>query len=122
MRVLVVDDNAVNRRVAVAMLEKLGQAPQVAASGGQALQLCRTSDLDVIFMDVWMPGLDGYVTTRLIRAAGGRNRPRIIAMTADDSPEDREACLAAGMDDYVSKPLRAEPLAAALQRAVASLG
>jgi len=121
MRVLVVDDNEVSRRVAVAMLEKLGQAPQVVESGQEAVRASAARAFDVVLMDVSMPGLDGYETARRIRAAeGGASHVWIIAATAYALEGDREACIAAGMDDYVAKPMQIDLLAAALERGVAA--
>ena len=117
LRVLVVDDDRVNQRIAAAQVERLGHAVHAVASGREALEALRGQPFDVILMDVEMPELDGRETTRRIRSElPAPVQPRIVALTANDGPEDREACQRAGMDDYLTKPLRLEPLAAALDR------
>ncbi|MFM8535332.1 MAG: ATP-binding protein [Acidimicrobiia bacterium] len=119
LRVLVAEDNGVNQKVALAMLRHLGYRADLAGDGLEAVEAVRRVPYDVVFMDLQMPELDGVGATRRIIAEHppGR-RPRIIALTANAFDEDREACLAAGMDDYVSKPLKTETLEAALRRAV----
>ena len=117
LRVLLAEDNEVNQKVATLMLQRLGQEPDVVSDGAQALEAVRTTRYDLVLMDVQMPVLDGLETTRRIRAELPRDQqPRIVAMTANALLEDREACLAAGMDDYLAKPVRSEELAAALVR------
>ena len=118
LRVLVAEDNGVNQKVALAMLRHLGYRADLAADGVEAVEAVRRVPYDVVFMDLQMPELDGVDATRQILAEQppGR-RPRIIALTANAFEEDREACLAAGMDDYVSKPLKTETLEAALLKA-----
>jgi signal transduction histidine kinase/DNA-binding response OmpR family regulator len=117
LRVLVAEDNLVNQKVALAMLSHLGYRADLAADGAEAVEAVRRVPYDVVFMDLQMPELDGVGATRQIIAEHppGR-RPRIVALTANAYDEDREACLAAGMDDYVSKPLKAETLQDALLR------
>jgi signal transduction histidine kinase len=107
-RALVVEDNTVNQRVAVAMLRSLGVVADVAAGGEEALDAVGTIDYDVVFMDCQMPGMDGYETTRRIRK-DGRQLP-IIALTANAMPGDAERCRKAGMDDHVAKPVTREML------------
>ncbi len=116
LRVLVVEDNPVNQRVAKKMLETLGCAVDVALDGANAVVATRDVHYDVVLMDVQMPVMDGYDATRAIRAreAEGWRRTYIIAMTANAMEGDRELCLTAGMDDYLSKPVRREELDAAL--------
>ena len=116
LRVLVVDDHAINRRAVELILSPLGCDIATAADGLVALKLCGTDTYDVIFMDVRMPELDGRETTRRIRAGGGINAAvPIIAVTADTSPEDVAACMEAGMTYFVSKPLTPPALLKALQ-------
>jgi CheY-like chemotaxis protein len=121
LRVLLVDDNAINRTVALQMLRRLGLDPATAADGQQAIDATRRETYDVVLMDVQMPGIDGLETTRRIRRSALSRQPRIVAMTANAIEGDREVCLDAGMDDYLAKPVRLDALAAALRRQVAAL-
>jgi signal transduction histidine kinase/CheY-like chemotaxis protein len=117
LRVLVAEDNVVNQKVVMAMLSHLGYRADLVANGLEAVEAVRRVAYDVVFMDLQMPELDGVGATREILAEHVRDRrPRIVALTANAYDEDREACLAAGMDDYVSKPLKTETLEAALLR------
>ena len=110
-RLLLAEDNVTNQKLALRLLERLGYRADVAANGLEVLQALRRQAYDVVFMDMQMPEMDGLEATRLIRRDWERQRrPRIIAMTANAMKEDREACLAAGMDDYLSKPIRLEEL------------
>jgi PAS domain S-box-containing protein len=116
-RILVVEDNLTNQQVAVAILHKLGYHPHLAAHGVEALRALREADYDVVLMDCEMPEMDGYEATRRIREPGtGTRHPQIpiIALTADAMPGDREKCLQAGMNDYLSKPVEPQKLAEAL--------
>jgi CheY-like chemotaxis protein/HPt (histidine-containing phosphotransfer) domain-containing protein len=112
LRILVVEDNLVNRRFVEAILEDAGHAPVLAAGGRDALALLERETFDVVLMDVQMPEMDGFETTAAIRVRDESNGSRtpILAMTANAYPEDRERCLAAGMDGYIAKPLRYEEL------------
>jgi PAS domain S-box-containing protein len=120
LAILVAEDNKINALLACSLLAKLGHRPAVAADGSEAVAAWRTArdgeaPFDVILMDVQMPGTDGLEATRQIRAAeAGARRTPIIALTANAYAEDREACLAAGMDDLLVKPLDRERLAAML--------
>ena len=117
LRILLAEDNAVNQKVALRLLQQLGYQADVAWNGLEALAALERQAYDVILMDVQMPELDGLDTTRRIgKRLEPDERPRIIAMTANALPEDREACLAAGMEDYLAKPIRPDELAAALRR------
>jgi signal transduction histidine kinase/ligand-binding sensor domain-containing protein/DNA-binding response OmpR family regulator len=117
LRILLAEDNTINQKVALMMLERLGSTADVAADGFEALAALRRQTYDLVLMDVHMPGMDGLEATRRIREEwpAGR-RPRIVAITANALFGDRESCLAAGMDDYLSKPMRIEDLRSALLR------
>jgi CheY-like chemotaxis protein len=114
-RLLVAEDHPVNQRLVLLQLAKLGYHADLVSDGVAAVAAVRRRDYDVVLMDLQMPELDGLAATRQIRARLGRG-PRIIALTANALPGDREACLAAGMDDYLSKPLDTAELARALRR------
>jgi PAS domain S-box-containing protein len=117
LRVLLAEDNPVNRTLALRLLERLDYAADVAANGVEALEALRRRPYDVVLMDVEMPEMDGLEAARWIhREWSWPERPRIIAMTANAMQGDREICLAAGMDDYVSKPIHLDELAEALRR------
>ena len=111
---LVAEDNAVNRLVVQAVLEDLGCAVELVDDGARALEAIRRRRPDLVLMDCQMPVLDGYEATRRLRAAGGD--VAVVALTANALEGDRERCLAAGMDDYLTKPIDREPLAAAIAR------
>jgi CheY-like chemotaxis protein len=114
-RVLVAEDNAVNQRVVGRMLEKLGCVAHFAGDGRDALAALETGAFDLVLMDCQMPRLDGYGASIEIRKReAGLARVPIVALTANAMQGDRERCLAAGMDDFLSKPLTLEALAAAL--------
>ena len=119
--ILVVDDNAANQKVARRMIERLGYQVDVASTGGEAVSMIANGRYDVVLMDCQMPEMDGYEATRRIRRneRGGRHIP-VIAVTADDLDGERERCLAAGMDDYISKPLKLHIVAAVLERWMAA--
>jgi PAS domain S-box-containing protein len=114
LQILVAEDNAVNQRLALLMLEKLGYRGDVVSNGAEALEALERRWYDVVLMDVQMPELDGLEATRRIHERWSSERPHIIAVTAGAMNEERERCLAAGMDDYLSKPIRIEELSAAL--------
>jgi CheY-like chemotaxis protein len=121
LRVLVVEDNVVNQRVAIRMLERLGLQADVAAHGREALEMLALVPYDVIFMDCQMPEMDGYEAAAEIRRREGQNpRVTIIAMTADVLKGSRERCLKAGMNTFISKPVKLNDLIKALQMKVTS--
>lgn len=107
---LLAEDNVVNQKVALKMLERLGVVADVANNGEEAVAAVTAKPYDLVFMDVQMPRMDGLEATRRIRALAPQHRPTIVAMTAHAMPGDREVCLAAGMDDYITKPVRLEVL------------
>ncbi len=118
LKVLIAEDNAVNSKIAVRVLERFGVHPDVVSDGAQAVEATNASAYDLILMDVQMPNVDGLQATRLIRARE-QSQPHIVALTAHVLPEDRDACLGAGMDDYLVKPIDFEAMAALLARLAA---
>ena len=117
-RVLLAEDNPVNQRVALLQLQKLGHKARAVSTGSEVLEALEREDFDVILMDCQMPGMDGFETTRRIREHATKSRVHIVALTAIAMQGDREKCLAAGMDDYLSKPVRVADLRAALKRSL----
>ncbi len=123
LRVLLVDDNAVNQMVGRMMLAKFGYATDVVADGIRAVEAVAKTPYDVVFLDLEMPKMNGFDAARAIREhPSALSQPRIVAMTASIFLDVREACAAAGMDDFVSKPVRVDDLEGALRRAIAARG
>jgi CheY-like chemotaxis protein len=124
IRILIAEDNVINQRVALGLLHKIGAAADAVANGNEALKALETVRYDLVFMDCQMPELDGYETTELIRNKSSsvldHNIP-IIAMTAHTMQGDREKCIAAGMNDYIPKPITLDALAACLKKWIPSL-
>jgi two-component system sensor histidine kinase/response regulator len=122
LRILVAEDNAVNQKLALRILEKMGYRADIAANGIEAMQALERQAYDVVLMDVQMPEMDGFEATQEIRKRWSPpNRPRIIAMTAVAMEGDREKCLQAGMDDYISKPISITELSEALKKTSAMI-
>jgi CheY-like chemotaxis protein len=115
LRILVAEDHPVNQKLALTVLDKLGYQPDMAANGKEALDRVSHQNYDVILMDVQMPEMDGLEATRMIRRCI-QNQPIILAMTANAMQGDRDSCLQAGMDDYISKPLELDELIAQLKK------
>jgi CheY-like chemotaxis protein len=117
LRILLAEDNAMNRRLALILLERIGYAADVVENGREVIEAIDRATYDVVLMDIQMPEVDGLEATRRIRARWPDGaRPRIVALTANAMHEDREATVAAGMDDYLSKPIRPAELTDALRR------
>ncbi len=115
MQILLAEDNAINQKVALRLLAKMGYRADVAANGLEVLDALHRQPYDIVLMDVQMPEMDGLEATRCIcRQWPEQQRPRIVAMTANAMPEDRKRCLASGMDGYISKPVRFQDLQTAL--------
>lgn len=118
LRILLAEDNPINQKVGVLMLSRLGYRPDVAANGIEVLEAAAERRYDVILMDLQMPEMDGIEATRRLRQPGATpGRPRIIAVTANVMQSDRDMCVAAGMDEFIGKPMLVEDLVAALVRA-----
>jgi len=116
LRILLVEDNGPNRLVATALLKSAGYALEIAQDGAEAVEKSKAHDFDVILMDVQMPKLDGITATTLIRAIGRHRMTPIIAVSAGASKKDREACIAAGMTEYLPKPIDWDELLSLLER------
>jgi PAS domain S-box-containing protein len=117
LRILLAEDNVVNQQVGLHLLQRMGYRADVAGNGLEVVEALRRQSYDVVLMDVQMPEMDGLATTqRICQEWSSVSRPRIIAMTANAMQGDREMCLEAGMDDYISKPIRVEELSGALSK------
>jgi CheY-like chemotaxis protein len=115
LRILLAEDNVVNQKLALRLLQQMGYRADVASNGLEAIESVERQTYDVVLMDVQMPEMDGLEASRRITLKWKpEERPRIVAMTANAMQGDREMCLAAGMDDYVTKPIRVEALVEAL--------
>ena len=122
LRILVAEDNVVNQKLALRVLQQMGYRADLASNGIEAIESVERQTYDVVLMDVQMPEMDGLDATRRIVARWPLDRPRIVAMTANAMQGDREQCLAAGMDDYVTKPIRVGALVQALMATPARSG
>ena len=123
LNILLAEDNAFNQKVAVHMLENLGHSVRVADDGVQTLAALEQESFDLLLLDIQMPEMDGFEVTKKIRTREAKTtgRQNIIALTAHASESDRQRCLSAGMNDYLTKPLRKSELVAALKRAAAAI-
>ena len=122
LRILVADDNAVNVKVVTSLLSRLGHLSEVATNGVEVLAAMARQPFDLVFLDIQMPEMDGLEAARRIRGQMHlRDRPWLVALTANAMNSDRDECLAAGMNDHVAKPIGLKQLAAALERAEAGL-
>jgi CheY-like chemotaxis protein len=120
LRILLAEDNVVNQKLAMRILQQMGYRADLASNGMEAVESVQRQTYDVVLMDVQMPEMDGLEAARQICARWGpQARPRIVAMTANAMQGDRDMCLAAGMDDYLTKPIRVERLVEALTRVAA---
>ncbi len=116
LRILLAEDNVINQKVAERLLQKMGYRPDIVSNGLEAIKALEQVTYDVIFMDVNMPEMNGFESTKVIcNNYEKTNRPRIIAMTADVMKGDKEKCLTAGMDDFISKPVKTSELERALE-------
>ena len=115
-RLLLVDDNEINRIVICGMLKRFGIHPATAENGRQALEKLQSQPFDLVFMDCQMPEMDGFTACRTFRQQEGEHHTPVVALTAFSRQEDREKCKAAGMDDFLTKPLQAQDLKSALER------
>jgi two-component system sensor histidine kinase/response regulator len=122
LNILIAEDNIVNQKVAKGILLQFGYQAALVVSGKEAVEAVERQKYDLLFMDIQMPNMDGFEATRLICSRmSPSERPYIVAMTANAMKEDREHCLSAGMDDYLSKPIRPEEIKAAIERAAMQL-
>ena len=120
LRILLAEDNVVNQKLALRLLQQMGYRADLASNGVEAIECVARQPYDLVLMDVQMPEMDGLEASRRITAQWHADaRPRIVAMTANAMQGDREECLAAGMDDYLTKPIRVDQLVDALMHVTA---
>jgi len=119
-KILVADDNVVNLKVASSFLTRMGYQPDTATNGREVLQALAAKEYNLVLLDIQMPELDGYqVASKVISQSAGGKRPHLIALTANAMESDRQKCLAAGLDDYLPKPMRVPELEAVLRKYLA---
>ena len=123
LRILVAEDNVVNQKLALRILQQMGYRADLASNGIEAVESVERQPYDVVLMDVQMPEMDGLEASRRITTKWSpAERPRIVAMTANAMQGDRELCMAAGMDDYITKPIRVDQLVEVLNHVPARKG
>ncbi|MCX6239394.1 MAG: response regulator [Bacteroidia bacterium] len=105
LNILVAEDTAINQKLIIRLFEMLGYTIHIAANGYEVIEALNLMKFDIVFMDIQMPEMDGIEATRQIVTQWGDQKPLIVAMTANALKSDKEKCLAAGMDDYICKPL-----------------
>jgi CheY-like chemotaxis protein len=121
LHILLVEDHKINQKLALTLLDRMGYSVDLAQDGHEAVAAAARTAYALVLMDMQMPGMDGLEATRIIRARAGPNQHvPIVALTANAMQSDREACMAAGMDDFLSKPFSRELLAACLTRWMAT--
>jgi len=116
LKILLAEDNQVNQKLALRILEQMGYRADVASNGIEAIESVERQEYDVILMDVQMPEMDGLEATRQIVSRWSEHHPHIVGLTANAMQGDREMCLAAGMNDYITKPIRIDELVSALMK------
>jgi CheY-like chemotaxis protein/HPt (histidine-containing phosphotransfer) domain-containing protein len=116
LRIMIAEDNSVNQKLMLLIMSKMGYQADIAANGLEVISLLSKKSYDIIFMDVQMPEMDGFEATGKILELYGDDRPKIIAMTANALQGDKERCLEAGMDDYISKPAKPDDIARSLRQ------
>lgn len=116
LQILVVEDNPVNRRLLISLLNKNGHDPDVAVNGVEAVNMAKEKEYDLIFMDLQMPEMDGITATRIILDMENHKKPKVVAVTANVLQEDRDKCFEAGMDDFMAKPINNNILLSILER------
>ena len=119
LRILLAEDNGVNRRIAVSLLEKMGHAVDLAVNGSEAVEKAERESYDLVLMDIQMPVMDGLEATRRIRQSPVRGSVPIVALTAHALAEERQRCEEAGMNGFVTKPFKPLQLCSAIDEALA---
>jgi CheY-like chemotaxis protein len=116
-KILIAEDSFVNQKILLRILKQIGCTADVVSNGLQAIEAVSTKNYDIVFMDMYMPGMDGLEATRkIVNSRVASNRPRIIALTADSMSGDKDKCFEAGMDDYITKSVRIEEILSMLNR------